>query len=220
VSQHQSSQVGGHFRTTARNPYERSGLDVLFRSSLRSFEAISDEIRDTILESAPSATVSANGSGWKLHLGSGELRLEPPAQVRPDPWEGRGPKFEAVSFASISIQGSTYTRDYKGRSHSLWYCDALEEGDFAWHEVAFMESPFSGAQKPIVPFALPPGSSSAEAFSGVIGHGQPAWPFVALVPGDIDEFIGRWAELLAIASNGPLQHPSGLPERDARNWRR
>ena len=24
--QHQSSQVGGHFRTTAQNPYERSGL--------------------------------------------------------------------------------------------------------------------------------------------------------------------------------------------------
>src|SRR6056297_1156078 len=26
VSQHQSSQVGGHFRTTTQNPYERSGL--------------------------------------------------------------------------------------------------------------------------------------------------------------------------------------------------
>jgi serine/threonine-protein kinase len=37
-----------------------------------------------------------------------------------------------------------------------------------------------------------------------LGTYQVAWPFTAVDPGEIDEFVNRWASWLAAAANGIL----------------
>lgn len=71
------------------------------------------------------------------------------------------------------------------------------------------------------PFALSPGEESAKALSAGLAEFQPAWPFVPIDMGNMDEFIGRWASWFADAAQGNLQHPSAMPERSAEgSWRR
>jgi serine/threonine-protein kinase len=49
---------------------------------------------------------------------------------------------------------------------------------------------------------------------------QVAWPFTALEVGALEEFIDRWANLLAEASEGRLHHPTHMPERPPQgSWR-
>ena len=81
---------------------------------------------------------------------------------------------------------------YRGRSHSLWYCDAGEEGHFSWYEMAFMDNPLSGGGGNLKPFALTPGPAGI-ALSPAIGTKQLARSRRRLVPGELDDFIARWA---------------------------
>ncbi len=110
---------------------------------------------------------------------------------------------------------------YEGRSHSLWFCDAQVEGDYAWHETAFMVMaliPKRGRQDP---FALDPGKESAKALWAGMAEIQMAWPFTRLGVDDLGEFVDRWAGWFADAAAGKLAHPSSMPERDpAGSWRR
>lgn len=71
------------------------------------------------------------------------------------------------------------------------------------------------------PFALPPGEQSAKALWSGMAEYQVAWPFTALVTGDLDEFVDRWLGWFAAAAQGSLQRPSSMPERPAEGtWRR
>jgi len=50
---------------------------------------------------------------------------------------------------------------------------------------------------------------------------QVAWPFKSPYPGEIDEFIDRWAGWLAAAADGRLAQPRNMPEcRPHGSWRR
>ena len=68
--------------------------------------------------------------------------------------------------------------------------------------------------------AMSPGEDiAAQALMSGIGLYQLAWPFSPLVPGDLDDFIGRWTSWLASGSLSRLNFPSTMPERPA-EWRR
>jgi serine/threonine-protein kinase len=128
--------------------------------------------------------------------------------------------FTVISEAVITINlAGDGVRGWRGRSHSLWFCDAKEQDRFAWHELAFMSSAFS-AQPAVVPFPL----SAAEghvAFEPVIGGRQLAWPVEEVKRDDLISFLGRWLGWFADAAKGQLQQPGMLPERPAEgSWRK
>lgn len=79
-----------------------------------------------------------------------------------------------------------------------------------------MLSPFTARMTRQDPFSLDPGVDAASAVRASMAHIQVAWPFTALIPGDLGEFIARWAGWLADAAQGQLHRPSSMPERDAR----
>lgn len=142
---------------------------------------------------------------------------------------GRLP-FDVVAHAEIGVdQSHVPGGSYCGRTHSLWFCDARESGQYAWFETAFMVHPMMrgrhtgfSAVRSYEPFSAAPNDEIAvQALGPGTGTYQSAWPFTALVDDDLDEFIDRWATLLAQASTGQLQYPSSMPERPPHDtWRR
>jgi hypothetical protein len=180
-------------------------------------------LKDAIRNAAPAARqqVRPNG-GWSLGLNNAELRLESLAPTQQSPWGSwDAPAFNVVAHASLSLRIPADRFEYEGRSHSLWYCDAQDQDQYQWFEAAFMMSPFSRRRGRQDPFALDPGEDSAKALWSGIAEFQVAWPFSVVSPGDLNEFIDRWASWFAEASQGRLQHPSSIPERSPTgSWRR
>ena len=124
-----------------------------------------------------------------------------------------------IACASIELEQTSTHNDYPGRSHSLWYCDALQEGRFDWFELAFMDSPLFGRRQRMEPYAEQPERISI-AFERVIGIAQLAWPLEQLDRADPQEFVDRWIGWFAEASNSKLFRPSTMPEKPVeRNWR-
>ena len=205
---------------------ERTAQEVrseLFVSGLRIFGDISSNVREEISSFAPAAAVKLTSDySWSIHLDSAELTISPPAEVEADWASEAAVPFDVVAAADIEVKGFIRRHDYEGRSHSLWFCDATHEGRFEWYEVAFMASPLvkpNTFQYRMSPYALSPRSAAREALRGGMGSEQLAWPFTPLVPGDLDDFIGRWAGLLAEGVGGPLSRPQHMPERDVGSWR-
>ena len=137
-----------------------------------------------------------------------------------DPWQWEPPAFEVIAHASLALTTPENHYGYDGRSHSLWFCDAVEKGSYRWYETAFMFGAFSQRGSKRDPFRLDPGIEAAKALWNGMAEFQSAWPFTPLTVGELDEFIDRWAAWLAEASTGGLQHPSSMPERPSNNWRR
>lgn len=124
-----------------------------------------------------------------------------------------------IACASVELLQISTHNDYPGRSHSLWYCDALHKGQFEWFELAFMDPPLFGGQQRMEPYAAQPEQISI-AFERVVGTAQLAWPLEQLDRADPKEFVDRWIGWFAEASNSKLFRPSTMPEkRVERNWR-
>jgi eukaryotic-like serine/threonine-protein kinase len=211
LGRQQSAQRSEADRRKALNDAARSGL-----------ARVSDAFKDAIAQAAPSASVSVGlDVGWTVLLNQAELRLEPPATTSSSPWGSwHPPAFEVIAFSALSLRIPPNRYGYEGRSHSLWYCDAQEAGNFQWFETAFMISPLIPKQGRQDPFALNPGEESAKAVWNGMAEYQVAWPFIAVNLGDLDEFISRWAGWLADAAQGQLNHPSTMPELEPRgSWR-
>ena len=129
--------------------------------------------------------------------------------------------FEVVAYTKIALVIPEGRDGYTGRSHSLWYCDAQEQGIFRWYDTAFMVNWVRGDRK-VVPFAMSPEDRDASlALSPVMHTHQVAWPFMPIDQGDEGGFIERWMEWFAQAAHGQLRYPSRLPELETQgSWRR
>jgi serine/threonine protein kinase len=203
-------------QSAARSESERRAA--LFEAATRGFTTIATDLMTTIQEAAPAAVPrSVRGGGWSLRLNNADLQLASPVST---------PATRALSFTVIahSSVGLSIPRDqygYEGRSHSLWFCDAGEAGSYRWYETAFMISALIRRQSRQAPFRLDPGAESAKALGPGIAEYQLAWPFTALIVGDLAQFVDRWAEWLAGAADGRLQRPSTMPERcSGGSWRK
>jgi hypothetical protein len=194
----------------------------LLSDGQRGLARIATKLSDEITESAPSARLTASrGGGWTLQLGQAAMTFSGVSD-HPVSWGGwQPPAFDLVAVASVNLLIPADRSGYEGRSHSLWFGDIQQAGQYGWYETAFMFSPFIAKQGRQDPFALDPGEAAAKAVWNGMAEYQVAWPFTPLEPDDLEDFIDRWANWLADAASGGLGRPSTMPERSPQgSWRR
>lgn len=149
------------------------------------------------------------------NLGAGRMGVSVPTKL--ESWSG---PFDVIAYASVSVIMEGGAPGYKGRSHSIWFCDAQKAGRYAWYEVAFMESPLTGGSRAVAPYSRTPDEGSI-ALGGVMGTEQLGWPFTEIDRSDPTDFVDRWTGWFADAANRRLQRPSTMPERaTGGSWRR
>jgi hypothetical protein len=208
----------------SREQTEQERRAELATAAQAQLKAVSAELLDVLTLEAPAATVThMPGRGWKSTLGHASIGLSQPVSAAKGDWGGwQPPAIDVISHATISIIIPANRYGWAGRSHSLWYCDAKQEGEYGWFETAFMNTPMlhqaPGGQDP---FALTPGEQSAKALWAGMAEYQVAWPFTRLVVGELEELVDRWLGWFAAAAEGSLQRPSTMPERAPEgSWRR
>ena len=184
----------------------------MFDVAVQSFDSFAAPLSGTILGDAPLANVEHDaGNGTMVfvaQLRGGKLALSKPRRV--GSWDG---PFRVIAEAVITVNQTQASGGYEGRAHSLWFCDAHDEGRFAWHETAFMEVGLGMRYSPAVdPFNRDPGGARV-AFANVMGSVQLAWPVEELDRADPTELVDRWIGWFADASSGRLKHPSSMPEK-------
>jgi serine/threonine-protein kinase len=206
-------------REASKASTEQERRDELAASAARSFQFIGRELYDAVTQSAPGAARLGPAAGpWTVSLGGARLSWNEPRPSRGFGQPG-APTFDLIAFASISLTTPKNPYGYKGRNHSLYFCDAQQAGEYAWFETAFMSSAFSGAVAATSPFSLDPGDA-AEALGRGMALRQAAWPFTRLVHSECEEFIDRWLDWFARASQGQLGLPGHMPERPTTGtWR-
>ena len=165
--------------------------------------------------SAVDTRQDVSGMTWKLNAGSMSVDF----RKRVEPGKDQPLPFDVIAHTQIAAYMSADRRGYAGRSHSLWFCDAQEQGVFRWFETAFMTL---GSEDGYAPFAMTPDSRDAAiALSSTMHVYQAAWPFTPIDQGGEDEFIERWIGWFGDAAQGQLRYPNRLPELDPHgSWRR
>lgn len=168
-----------HARSESRLRSEQERRSELFDAAKTQLDQILESLRTAIVAVAPSVRDLSDIAGMRMGLGNAEMQSSPVARTNMEPWEGYDqPAFTVVGHSSIGIRIPPDRHQYEGRSHSLWFCDAVEKDNFQWFETAFMISPIIPRRSSQNPFALSPGKAVAQALSGVLGRFQVAWhPF-------------------------------------------
>lgn len=183
--------------------------------------SIVEALRRDLAKNAPEGAFrGVPGGGLLFGLGGSALKIESPMSVDALRATAKVAPFEVMCYTHIAVMtGSPHGR-YKGRSHSLWYCDAVHPGEFRWYETAFMDTSGNSEPRDVRPFALKPSDDTRFALCPGLHTFQVARPFVAIDHGEEGEFIERWVDLLADARLGQLVHPSHLPEGEPKgSWR-
>ncbi len=157
-----------------------------------------------------------------VQLGEGSLSVD---SIQPAPPKclaafGGPPAFDVIAHTTIAVHQPRDRYDYEGRSHSLWFCDAYDEGVYRWFETAFMIMPLIALPSTVNPFALSPtDEEAAEAFSPTMAERQVAWEPLPFDQGDEEQFIERWLGWFAGAAGGTLPNPSQMPENSGGHHR-
>ncbi|MFD6141662.1 serine/threonine-protein kinase [Promicromonospora sp. NPDC060271] len=192
----------------------------LATDGIRAFSAFSEPLLEHIKNDAPAAEIEYRRGNWAMlfvaRLGGGQLGVVAPDQSR----EWGGP-FDVVADATITVNLKRDHEGWNGRSHSLWFCDAFEQGRYAWYEFAFMDAPSSGNSRrpPREPYALEP-ESALVVFSNENASGRLARPVVELDVDDPAKFVDRWLGWFADAAGGTVARPITMPEQpDDARWR-
>lgn len=194
----------------------------LFEAAQRSFEKITEALKQGILEAAPRTNASVSGGRVTFTLGDGKLVIDP---VKPAPAEclaafNYHAPFDVIAYSAIAACKPRDRYDYEGRAHSLWFCDAHEEGIYRWYELAFMVCPLVGERRAVDPFALPPTDKDAAAtFTPMVHVRQLAWQPIPFDQGEEQQFIERWLGWFAAAADGTLSLPSKMPENSGGRFR-
>lgn len=221
----QKAVVEKRAEETARMSAERSREESrreLFEAARQSFEQILDTLRQRALEAAPATSVSATRGGLTLSLGDGSLIIAPLQMAPADclaAFDYESP-FDVIAYTAIAVRKPRDRLGYEGRAHSLWFCDAQDEGLYRWYELAFMISSLVAERSTLEPFALAPTDEYAgRALAPVMDVRQVAWQPVAFDQGDEERFIDRWLEWFAAAASGSLNHPTTMPENSGGGYR-
>lgn len=220
-------QVAAQRRTeeaaASRARTEQERREGLADAASRSHERTSATLLETVIDLAPSVTVTRRPEGWSVELNNVRFGLSSPVPFDGESWGDFKPAIDVVAACTVSIVIPRGSSGYEGRSHSLYYCDAQRAGQYAWFETAFMETPGgrSRRQRGLDPFSLQPGESAGAALSNVMAETQVAWPFTELVTGEPEEFVDRWVGWFGDAVQGLLSRPMMMPERRPEGtWRR
>ncbi len=193
----------------------------LFRIAQQSLGPLLEGLVEQIGEAAPAATV-ARLPNLVVQLGEGMLSVD---SIQPAPAGclaafHRSPPFDVIAYTAISVRQPPDHYAYEGRSHSLWFCDAHDEGSYRWFETAFMLGVWVPMRSTVNPFALPPtDEKAAEAFAQFSSNCQIAWEPLPCDQGDEQQFIERWLGWFAAAVGGTLRHPPSMPEQSGGHHR-
>lgn len=164
--------------------------------------------------------VEKQDNGWSVEFTfrSAKLTIEVPQDFELDAVSGL--PFDVVCAGSITIENSTSFGDvWSGRGHSLWYCDAKSENDYAWFETGFCS--IGRELVGIVPFHLPPHIHQVRAaLSPGMGPEYVAVPFTSLAGSGTNDFVEKWLGWFVDAADNTLKPPLELPGTGAeRTWR-
>lgn len=192
------------------------------------YERIADSLRDAIMEAAPAAELTrdrnmgrARKLGWVIKLGDAAFTFTHCTTGTASWGSWEAPAFTVDAWGGLQVRIPRTYHDYEGRSHSLWFGDVQQAGQFGWYESSFMLTGLSRQGSTVDPFSLDPGTEAAKAVWNGMAEYQLAWPFTKLELDNLDEFIERWAGWFAAAASGQLSHPSTMPERSPQgSWRR
>jgi len=210
--------------------YRGRDRESLLQVARQQFEHISAELKQAIVSAAPSATQRPatyrriEAPAWELAVGDSQIGLSA-ISVPPDGWVGsqaatRLP-FDVIACADITVGGSRNRQGYRGRVHSLWFCDAQVAGEYGWYETAFTVNPIKTVAGSHIPHAVSAWHDGASvALSMARNSPMVAWPFTLLKAGQLSEFIDRWANWLAACAQGTLQVPWEITTIDvSHSWR-
>jgi len=197
----------------------------LVSSAMRLYGLLAQRVGQLVRENAPSAIWETSGSrgpfGFSVKLGPATLGLSSVEEAREDAWASWKPAFNVIAHAAISIRIPPDHSGYEGRTHSLWFADSQETGNFSWYETAFMISALILRRASQEPFALAPGDRAGQALAPALSTLEVAWPFTPIEIGNDHEFLERWMTWFALAAQGRLSYPTTLPEREpGGSWRR
>jgi hypothetical protein len=157
-----------------------------------------------------------------MHLGNGTIIIDPIQMAIADCLAAYDydPPFDIIAYTAIAVRKPRDRYDYEGRAHSLWFCDAHDEGVYRWYEIAIMVQPLIPERSTLDPFALTPtDEKAAHAFTPVMDVRQIAWQPLPFDQGDEEQFIERWLDWFAAAADGTLSHPSHMPEQSGGKYR-
>lgn len=211
----------------------------IVKSASQFFSMALNQLEQSILDNAPNVNIEkiqnrprGASIGRIIHTSSGEgpyglsaklgpatLTVWPVKETDNGNWGHYKPVFQVLAHTSIEVRIPPNSYGYEGRSHSLWYCDAEEEGVFHWYETAYMISPFINKRRPQNPFSLNPEEESGKALSRTMAEYQVAWPFMKIEIGNEHEFLDRWMNWFAQGAMNQLSQPSSMPERKIYGWR-
>lgn len=182
----------------------------------RSLNDIVCNLHEKIVDNASlvQPMVSSSSTGWEFN--NSKLWIDDSAIARPSSTEKL--PFEVVSFSTIHLSTPSGQYGYVGRSHSLWYCDAQEQGLFRWYDTAFWHND----SRAFEPFALSPRERDAIfAINPVLHVVHLARPFTPIDQDKEIEFNRQWIGWFAAAVQGQLHRPQRMPEIDpSGSWRR
>ncbi len=191
----------------------------LLHTARQSFEGIRERLIEQIREAAPAAAVAQSQF---VSLGDGSLSIK---SIQPAPLgclaaSGRPPAFDVIAYTEIAVRQPRDRFGYEGRSHSLWFCDAYNEGVYRWFETAFMIGVWIPQRSTMDPFALSPTDKmAAHAFAPATSDRQVAWEPLPFDQGDEEQFLERWLGWFAAAVRGTLHMPPNMPENSGGHHR-
>ncbi len=200
---------------------DRERRDELFAAAEQGMKAISVRLRDAVLAAAPLAERDPRSSAddWALRLGSASIGMDVTGKVSLGNFDRWPPPFDLIAAAAVGIHIPPGSREYEGRSHSLWFGDIQEKGVYRWFETGFMISIFRQLRMRQVPAALAADEKAGKALIG--SEFALARPFQPIDQGEEDAFTERWLDWFAAAVSGQLMQPSSLPEiRPEGSWRK
>lgn len=162
----------------------------------------------------------ASGKAFLAILNGVQLSVD---KRQPSPSKPHTLPFTVVSESVITLTLQNPIQGWRGRSHSLWFCNAVDEGRFAWYEHAFTTLALGGGgREQIDPFALDSIDAGPVFASGLIRM-QRSRNFEEVDRSDPSAFVNRWLGWFGRAAQGQLQPSLITPEQPVRQdywWRR
>lgn len=164
------------------------------------------------IKNDPTRVFYAGPHNWEFSLGNAQITIEPAKGADSSPFDGmtRMP-FDTSAYTTISLSISGRIV----RSHSIWFSDMINEGDYGCYEVSFMEIFTNNHSHQ--PFALEPVSAGVDnAFLPIMGGYQLARNPLR-IEDNSSSFTSRWVKYFVDAVNGTYQRPTNMPEETITN---
>lgn len=226
-------------RTTPSNATQPAGFDLLAQAGTEvardqaRFETMAQQLRSEMQERSQLADTAkkihgeildrlflrigqqapnAEKNRFTLVLGQGQLEASlaefggyfSKAALPPNAFPNS--KWDVVAAEEIAVQQRQ--PEYRWSS-SLWYCRLPNTTGYRWYETSYF-SPHRA--EVFAPYSLARNVKDADLAAAPIVHlYQVAFGPSAIDDEDEEDFIERWAALLALAAQGKLGHPSALP---------